>query len=800
MRTKIQISVIGTLMSIIFLTISAFGQQHQIKLTGVVIDSTSKEPLADISVSLNNDEKVFIGQMASQKDGSFQFSISPGNYRLTFTAIGYALHTIVVPITGTKPVHLGKIQLASANTTLATVKVSASKPLIKQEIDRLTYDLQADPERNSLNLLEMMRKVPMLSVDANDNLEMKGSSSYRILVNGKPSAMMDRNLREVLRSMPASTIQKIEVITTPPSKYDAEGLAGIINIITHKKLPSGYSGTINGNFTTPTGGPGGGASFSARSGKLAITAFGGGGIYNTPSTFNYNDRISAKSILNQQNEKQKDSRSGYFGTEISYEIDSLHLLSASFNLSGSQENGFGRQLSNSTGAFTQHYALESVAKGNGNSRDAALNYQIGSAQNKNRLFTFSYRYYAYGNHNQDLTVFTEQSDDVFTDFKQFNQGDALEHTVQLDYVTKVKKLGIEAGVKGIFRKNKSDFETLRRNAVLNEFETDLLSSNLYDNTQDVYAAYQSYQFPLGSFEFKAGMRLEYTRISADFKTNQTKIATHQLNLLPAVAISHRLNSSSTLNLGFTQRIQRPGIYQLNPFVNRSNPDVEISGNPNLRPVIANGMQLGYSLQKKFFLNLGLDFTFFNSLTNQVAVYDPSTNITRISYQNTGEARLMGANMNFNYPINKKLSFSSNAKFFHGRIHGAGNTISTSGTMYAVGLNGGYQFMEGWRASASFNYRSRSFTLQRETNAISSSSFGLSKAMLSSKLNLALSISNPFSKYRNNITLLNGPAFEQSSTELNYFRSFKLSLNYSFGKLSQSIKKASRTIRNDDVSN
>ena len=159
-------------------------------------------------------------------------------------------------------------------------------------------------------------------------------------------------------------------------------------------------------------------------------------------------------------------------------------------------------------------------------------------------------------------------------------------------------------------------------------------------------------------------------------------------------------------------------------------------------------------------------------------------------------------MNFNYPVNKRLSFSSSAKFFYGHIQGAGgaNAISTSGTMYAVGLNGGYQFAQGWRANANLNYRSKSFTLQRETNAITSSAFSVSKAVLSSKLNLALSLSNPFSKYRNNVTLLNGPAFEQSTIEQNYFRSFKISANYSFGKLSQSIKKAARTIRNDDISN
>lgn len=803
MLTKNLISVIGILTTLIFYPIAGSGQERKVLITATVVDSVNHQPLQFITVSLNTAQKVFVSQVLTKTDGTFQFSAArPAAYRISFSAIGYVTKTIEVKSSDSTAISLKTISLLPATTALATVNIAANKPLVKQEIDRLSYDLQADPESKASSLLEMMRKVPMLSVDGNDNLELKGSSSYKILINGKPSAMMERNLKEVLRSMPASTIQKIEVITTPPSRYDAEGLAGIINIVTHKKIPAGYSGAVNLNATTPTGGPGGGASLSARTGKLGLTTFGGGGIYNTPATVDAIERLTNNTVLSQQNEKQKDSRSAYFGTEISYEIDSLHLLSASLNLSGSNEHRVASQLSHQTGQILQQYLLDNTNDGNGNSRDATLNYQSASSRQKDRLLTLSYRYYAFGYHSQSRMGFSRRVNYTQPDFQQSDQGNVSEHTIQLDYMTKVGQLGIEAGVKAIFRNNRSDFLYLTQNVMSGISEADPLRSNRFDNTQDVYAAYNSYQFRLGSIEIKAGARLEYTGIIANFRSSQRAVSAQQLNLLPAIVVSRRLNPSSTLSLGFTQRIQRPGIYQLNPFVDRSNPNVESSGNPDLRPVIANGIQLTYSLQRKAFLNISLDYTGFNSLINQVAAYNESTNITRISYQNTGTAKLISANISLNYPITKKLSLSTNSKLLQGHIQGfSGNSpISTGGFMYAVGWNGGYKFDQGWRVNASVNHKSRSFTLQREMNAITSSSFSVSKELTAAKLNFSLSVNNPFNKYRSDTKLLTGPGFEQTTSDHPYFRSFKLSLNYNFGKLSQAVKKSTRSIRNDDVSN
>ncbi len=689
---------------------------------------------------------------------------------------------------------------AQETKSLSEVTITSKRAIIKQEIDRLVYDLQADPYSKSNSLLEMMKKIPMLSVDADDNLTLKGNSNYKILINGRSSSLLERNLKEVLRSIPASTIQRIEVITNPPSKYDAEGLAGIINIITNRQTAEGYSGTMNLFATQPTGGPGAGASIASKLGKFAFNVFTGGGIYNTPLSSDQNQRLSSQAVLNQERSRKKDAHSGYLGTELSYEIDSLNLLSAAFNINGSRENNDLTQWSNLAGLESQQYTLHSNNIVEGNGGDASLNYQLGFAHNKKQLLTLSYRFYTNNYQTDNQNIFSEQFNDMQADYQQYNEGRSTENTVQIDYVTTVRKLGIELGLKGIFRNNSSDFRYLNFDDTTENFESDPQRNNDFDNTQNVYAAYNSYQFIVGPISAKAGLRLEHTEIRAIFRNNQTNIARQQLNLMPAIALAYKLGNVSSLNLSFNQRIQRPNIYQMNPFVDRTNPNVTTTGNTTLRPVVANGIQLGYSLQKKAFMNISLDYTAFHSLINQVAEYDSISKVTQIAYQNTGTARLFGANLSINYPITSKWSFSTNSKAMYGKIAGiSGNTpISTDGFMYSIGLNSSINLEKGWRANASMNYKSKSFTLQRESNAFTSSSFGASKSLIINKLTVSASVSNPFAKYRSNIVELTGPGFMQTSTDISYFRSYRFSINYNFGKLKDAVKKSTRSVKNDDA--
>jgi hypothetical protein len=324
--------------------------------------------------------------------------------------------------------------------------------------------LQADPESKESSLLQMMRKVPFLSQDANDNILLNGSRDYRILINGKASGMMERAPMEILKSIPASTIKSIEVITSPSAKYDAEGLAGIINIITNKKIDNGYNGSVNVSHKFPVGGPAMGLSYAMKKGKFGISTFGGTGLNLSPQTTDFYKRTTAsrdrKLYLDQNIVRESDNRSGYFGSEISFEIDSLHLISAQLNFNSSKTDASTNQVSflESSGAVLQRYSLANKEEGRAGGIDVSANYQLGFKSNKERLLTFSYRYSSQQNRQfNNLDVF-QSFNYTDADFIQLNNGNFKEQTAQVDYIQPVRKHSMEAGMKSIVRTNYSNFE------------------------------------------------------------------------------------------------------------------------------------------------------------------------------------------------------------------------------------------------------------------------------------------------------------------------------------------------------
>ena len=779
-------------------------------IRGLISDSASHKALTFITVNLMNDPNTVLKADYSKTDGSFSFTgLEAKNYSLAIVGVGYKTRRIPLELTDSlkKAVELGIVTLSPDVVGLTEVVVTGTKQIVKQEIDRITYDLQADPESKVVNVLEMMKKVPLLSLDADNNILMKGNSDFKILINGKPSSMMERNYKDILRSMPASSIERIEVITSPPANYDAEGLAGIINIITTKKLDNGYNVSVNVSERFLTGGPGVGGSVSAKLGKFGISAFGGANLYTNLPIRGGIQRITTglqpTNLLQDGNTESK-SRTAYIGYEMSYELDTLNLISAQFNLNGNKSDGNTVQTSvlMSSDVRLQGYNLENKSTGNGNGMDAALNYQRGFRSDKNRLLTFSYRYFSYENQqNNDLSI-NNRVNYTMPDYRQVNEQRFSEQTFQVDYVHPFKKHQLETGLKGILRDNKSDFQYAIADSGTHQYVINSTLSNQFRNTQNVFGAYMTYQYSLKNWGVKAGIRIEETVIDANFISVNSSVKRTYFNLIPSVSVSRKFKNNSGLNLGYTQRIQRPGIYQLNPFVDRSNPNFERTGNPDLRPALVNDIQVVFNGTGKIPLNMGLGFTFFRDLIFPVAVYDSTTKITSTSYGNTGTAKLPNLYVNLNYSITKKWNVSANTRAAYGMVQGLvnGTLIKNEGLMYNLAFSTNYRLPKDWRLTANLNLNGRGINLQGTTNSMISSSFSVNKDLIKDKVSVAGSINNPFRKYRENLTSTFGPDFQQTNYRWDYFRSFNFSLNYKFGKLNESIKKNKRGIRNDDVQN
>lgn len=776
-------------------------------INGRVIGSDHQAiEFATIRIIKSINQKVMATALAD-REGRFNLTVyEQGDYLLKISSVKTDSLMQKVTVTKVPTIQLPDIILQVSSRQLSGVNITSRRPLISQEADRVIYNLEGDPQAEFSSLLDMMRKVPYLSVDGSDNILLKGSSGYRIFINGKPSAMIERNPKDVLKSIPASTIKSIEVITTPPSKYDAEGLAGIINIITKKEIANGYHGTINVSENGPVGGPGAGAAFTFKEGKLGLSSFAGISQHNVPVTYAEMIRTTtgiSPTLLKQENTDLTNSHTGYVGLELGYELDSLNLLSAQFNWSRTNTRGLASQYAVLSGANNQQYRLSNDKVNKGSGLDAALNYQLGFNANKDQLLTFSYRYLKNTNSLLNRIDLFDEINYSQPDYQQSNAAGLDEHTLQADYVQPLGKVIMEAGLKGIFRTNKSDFQYRNLNPISGSYEIDEARSNIFNNSQDVLAAYNSYAYQTTDWQFKAGLRAEETIINGNYTDGNTGVQQKYLNVVPAIVANRKFKDRSSVSIAFSKRIQRPAIAQLNPFVDRSNPNFETSGNPDLKPITSNALVVSYFKAAKGILSVNLGYLYFNSVINAFSSYNPLTNVTLTRYENYGKGRVFKTNIYASYPITDRWNTTFNSDFrqvtFYGMVDQV--QVKNSGFEAYVNVTSGYRFEKGWRVNADFTWKSSGLQLPLgRTNGFKASTFSLNKELIQNRLSFSGAISNPFTKYRSVEEQTIGPNFLQETNSQVYHRRFTVSLNYRFGKLKDEIKKNKRGIKNDDLSN
>ncbi|MEO3408182.1 TonB-dependent receptor [Mucilaginibacter sp. CAU 1740] len=794
-----------------------------ITVKGIVIDSVANKPLGYGTVALQDAAtKAPVKSTLAKDDGSFELKAPEGKtYQLVVASVGYATKVIPVKLTG-DTFDAGRILVSTSNKQLNEVTITAVKPVMKQEVDRLSYDVTADPESKAISALDMMRKVPLLAVDGDDNIKLKGSGKYKILINGKESALMAKNPSDVLKAMPATNIEKIEVITTPPAKYDAEGLAGIINIITKKNADQGFNGSINSRYNTVWG-TGYNLNITAKQGKFGISGYAGFGKQNqNTNSFTNNQTYyvpntkTVTSSLLQSGDNTFAGKYRYANAELSYEIDSLNLLTGSFEAFHGEfdQNGHQRTTQrDAVGNTTQGYYLTNNGYNHDQGLDASINYQLGFKGHKDELLTLSYKY-SYGpGKNYTDNQFSERDhyyNAIQPDFRQYNRAGNKEHTFQLDYAYPLKKISIEAGAKVILRNNFSDYRredkdstTTAPNAVYNVNEG---QTGEFDYQQDVYSAYNSYQLKFDKWTGKAGLRLEHTRVNAIF--TGTPLDKSYNNLIPSVSIQRSMKSSS-LSLGFTQRIQRPGIYQLNPFVDSSNPKFISTGNPDLKPELNNTFELNYSNFSKGSINVGVSYAFSNNAIQNVThlvqnnINSPSDTLsytTYTTYQNLGSNRSLGVNLNTNISITKKFTVNVNGQISHIWLKGTYNSqfYKNDGYTGNAFANIAYKFDSGYRVGLDAGFFSGDVTLQGKSSNFIFNSYVVSKEFLNKKLTISAVANNPYSKYRTFRSTTNTADFDQESLYHNRYRNFAVRVNFKFGRLNSEIKKNQRGINNDDT--
>lgn len=778
-------------------------------LKGEVRDTVTGSGIEYTTVAILDAGKKVVNMAAADGTGKFTIEVKEqGEFSLSLTSMGFSSSLTPITVDGSPIQNLGTFYLTSG-IELGAVTVTAQKPLISVDADKLTYSVETDPEAQTGTLVEILRKVPQLSVDAEDNVLLNGQSNFKVLVNGKTSQLYSNNFKDVIRSMPASSIKNIEVITNPSTKYEAEGVGGIINIITSRKTV-GYSGRIGVNYSSFNSYSTNGY-IAAQAGKFnfSVNLFQGN-FGNAPyiSTSNRENFLSNDArYINTEGVTGKGSRQRQIGAnvEASYEIDSLNLITLAFwGYDGNYKykNSTLTSILDSDRNPVQEFENISSGKQGFGSISGSLDYQK-LFMKPDKSLTFSYKLERDPNSTESTNEFREILNYTPRSQSSSNKATGTEHTLQVDYYDPLtKKHQIEAGVKYILRQNISDTDIKVRDGDNDQWVVDNSRLNDMDYNQHIFGAYGGYLYKLQKFSAKAGLRAEATWNDGTAKTAAGKINfdNTQFNVVPYVNFSYMINASNTVRLSYTQRLQRPGIWYLNPYVNDNDPLNISFGNPDLKSVVSHSFATNYNrISQKWNLFIGATASFANNDITQITTV-ASTGVSESTYENIGKNQNYRLNGSFSYRLGVKFSVNLNFNAGYSIIEAAQQNLSNEGFNYGgnAGVNVGLWKDASFRANGGFN--SANVSLQGTGSKYFYTSMGLSQRLFKRKVDINLSVSNPFNRYQTYSSTRGDSTFHSYSKTRYESRRFSAGVGYRFGKTDIQAKKVKRGINNDDKMN
>ncbi|MPR34987.1 TonB-dependent receptor domain-containing protein [Salmonirosea aquatica] len=777
------------------------------KISGTLIDSVSKQPVEFASISLVEikTNQPVDGTTTDDK-GKFTIkNIADGDYKLLISFIGYKGKQIPnITIGHRTNLELDNVVLVPDVVQLDAVTVTGQTELIEERVDRLVYNAEKDIASRGGDATEVMRKVPMLSVDLDGNVSLRGSSNVKVLINNKPSTILATSVADALKQIPADMIKSVEVITSPSAKYDAEGTAGIINIITKKNTLQGA--TLN--FDTGVGNRGAnlGLRGSYRTGKMGFNLGGFGRIGYNVIGKGENIQEGTKNGIPFSVRQSTDSRNNYsFGSYNlgwDYDITDKSFITASVRYgTRNSKNTQGISTRNSFGNTPATTSFRDVnVKDLSGTVDVNVDYtrQLKKPQQEFSILTQFSRNNRTNNFDADLFDSATSSTLLGQEGNRngsFNQ----ESTVQLDYTSPIKKNQlIEFGGKGIFREVNSDF-TYYSNV------TQPRQANSLDYGQNVAATYLSYTYSTkNKYTFKVGSRYEYTTIDATQGEGKLAIPNYG-NLVPSVNISKTLKGGRTIKLAYNRRLQRPGIQFLNPNINASNPQNITVGNPNLSPELTDQFEASTSwFKKSVYLNMSVFGRNTNNSIESVRTTDERGVITT-SYGNIGQKQNYGMNLFGNVTLFSIWQlgggFDGYYAYLSNNSSNAALGTSNSGVVVSGRVFTNLTFKNGWGFQGFGFMRGRDVQLQGTQTGFRMYSLGVKKDFSNKRGSVGLGMENFLQKSFRQETILKTPTFTQTNVNNLYNRGFRVNFSYKLGKMSfddQQPRRRRKSVNNDDL--
>ncbi|NVO30154.1 TonB-dependent receptor domain-containing protein [Hymenobacter lapidiphilus] len=788
------------------------------RLEGTVLDATTKKPVEFATVALlpASGTTPIDGAVCDEKGRFSLKGLADGQFRLQISFIGYAPQTVPVTVGGgltTVPT----VRLESTAQKLGEVTVTGERDIIETKPDRIVYNAEKDITNSGGTAADVLRKVPLLSMDPDGGLQLRGSSNIRVLIDNKPSSVVATSVADALKQIPADQIKSVEVITTPSAKYDAEGTGGIINIILKKNNLQGLNGSVGlagGNRSSNANG-----SLNYRKGKIGINSSMSGFAFYSP---NRNDLT--RTLKNGGQERQAVSQQGDGNTvggggfgRLGLDYDPAPFHNLLLNVQGSlfRNGGNYEQYNNALLPFPNEFTRDTDRKFRTQSYDVNGGYTRTFDGQKGREWSVLGQHTRNRN-QQDYNLDQFRGNTTANEAKNYreagnNLSRNLETTLQTDYVQPFSATTtLETGAKAILRRVSSVYDVLNSPSLtVIDPVFNPARSNQFDYDQDVLAGYASYGFSASSkLSFKLGTRVENTRVRGSFEERQGQpgdlpgVRQNYTNLLPNLSLNFQPKNEKkpgeSVRLAYSRRIQRPQIFYLNPFVNASD-TLNISyGEPKLEPELTDSYELNYTtFVKGSVLNLSAYVRRTGNAIESFRFVDKQ-GVNNQTFANIGRNATYGGSVFGSVKPLKDWSVSGNLNVYYVSLKSPGLGFNNSGVQYNLNLNSSYKFEKGLSLQFFGGLNSPRVQLQGKQAAWTYYSMGLRKNLLKDKADLTLNADNFFSATRNLRSTLETDQFRQESNNYLYLRGVRLAFNYRFGKVTNQPPKRRRSIQNDDT--
>ncbi|MFN7118208.1 MAG: TonB-dependent receptor domain-containing protein [Saprospiraceae bacterium] len=777
-------------------------------INGTVISESNNQPLGYATITVfNAQDSTLINGSVTNDDGTFTVEVAPGNYYVEISFISYRSKIINnIQLTAAQPsLDLGTIALGADATTLSEIEVSAERSRLQMSLDKRVFNVGKDLANTGGTATEVLDNIPSVAVDVEGNVSLRGSGSVRILINGKPSGLVGISNADGLRNIPANMIERIEVVTNPSARYEAEGMSGIINIILKKEQTQG----VNGSFDITTGYPdnyGAAINLNFRREKLNLfanySAFyrrnpGGGFTY---QRFTNNDSLF---ITEQDSDRERGGFANNMRTGLDYFFNDHNILTASFNyrMSTDENNSrneyrdFFNALNNPTRISLRRdreietepnleYALtfRRTYERQGHELVADIRYQENTEKENSNIIEEFY-----------TPEFTKMGiPDLFQ--YAFNREAEQSLIAQLDYVQPFAEEGnFEMGLRAALRRIGTDY----RVEEFIDYQWQILPglSNNFKYNEDVYAAYAIWGNKYGQFSFQTGLRAELSDITTQLLQTNELNARDYFSLFPSAHIGYELANDNSLQLSYSRRISRPRFWDLNPFFSFSDARNFNSGNPNLDPEFTNALELGHL---KYWGNASLSSSIYyrhtSGVIEEIQTIDNEGNTLRMP-QNLAEEDAFGAEFTFSVSPKKWWNLDGSFNFYRAITDGGNIRPDLYADFYSwfTRLNSKLEIWKSLNAQIRANYRAPRNTTQGRDKSEYYIDLALSKDILKNNGTITFSVRDLFNSRRRRFITEGDNFFREGDFQWRA-RQVVLTLNY---RINQTKKRERNNEREED---